>query len=264
MPIKLTLYQYGYVTCPPEWAVKEKSAAFHRLYYITGGEGSIEYSGDTICLKENMIYLFPINQPYRALHNTEDPLQCLYFHITTIPPVLNDLKVLDISSILKNYLEVLINLVGEKQVSGINNSHTGDSSSQKQPALITHLLEGLLYLIDREQALEIVRDKRLQKVLAYIHNNYCQDLKVRELARYVNLDYQYFVRYFKNSVGITPYQYLTNLRMDRAAFLLLDKIPVYQVAEKVGYHNSKAFSRAFKNNKGLSPSSFQKRQFVQP
>jgi AraC-like DNA-binding protein len=60
---------------------------------------------------------------------------------------------------------------------------------------------------------------------------------------------------FREVLGRSPIRYLTEWRMHRAAELLATSdLSVFAVARRVGYDSEEAFSRAFKRDRGLSPS----------
>lgn len=68
----------------------------------------------------------------------------------------------------------------------------------------------------------------------------------------------HFLRRFKAETGMTPWRYLTTLRMERAKQLLLDgRLSVKEVAARVGIGNANYFSRIFKEAVGVPPRTYQ-------
>ena len=64
----------------------------------------------------------------------------------------------------------------------------------------------------------------------------------------------WFIRCFRTQMGITPQQYLTEIRLSRAKELLAaSEYPVGEVAAMVGYGNPLYFSRIFRQRVGVSP-----------
>ena len=63
-----------------------------------------------------------------------------------------------------------------------------------------------------------------------------------------------FSNHFSTLVGMSPHQYLTLVRMQRAAHLLITTAdPLMTIAEVVGYQSEAAFSTAFKRHFGVRP-----------
>jgi AraC-like DNA-binding protein len=80
------------------------------------------------------------------------------------------------------------------------------------------------------------------------------------MADFCNLSEGYFSHHFKESVGIAPIKYLTNLRMEKAKFLLSESdLSVSAIAWSLGYGDLLYFSRIFKKIVGESPTIYRKR-----
>ena len=112
----------------------------------------------------------------------------------------------------------------------------------------------LFFELLSQQSLSVIRDKRIEKVIAKI----TQDLSLPHtniaLAKQACLSVTQFKKVFKTSSGKTPQQYLTQLRMEKAKALLTHTdTPINIVAEKVGYQSPSAFSRKFKQHFATSP-----------
>ncbi len=64
---------------------------------------------------------------------------------------------------------------------------------------------------------------------------------------------------FKELVGQTMFEYLTDLRMQRARVMLADSVkPIHEVANSVGYESDLAFTKVFKKRSGMTPTRFRK------
>ncbi|MFC5406246.1 AraC family transcriptional regulator [Cohnella soli] len=69
----------------------------------------------------------------------------------------------------------------------------------------------------------------------------------------------HFHRLFKEQTGNTPHEYLTKLRMEKGALLLLGtKLPVQEIAYACGYEDSKYFSRLFRQYEKFSPMQYRR------
>ena len=90
-------------------------------------------------------------------------------------------------------------------------------------------------------------------VLHYIAEHYTESLTLNDLAQTVFLSTHYLCRLFKQVVGTSPMEYVSNLRMTKAKELLIQGFSVEQTCERVGYGNLCHFSRQFKQKIGISP-----------
>ncbi|MEV5027785.1 response regulator [Paenibacillus sp. LPE1-1-1.1] len=90
-----------------------------------------------------------------------------------------------------------------------------------------------------------------------IHRYYAEDLSLQSVASQINVNPSYLSRLFKQEKGENFISCLTRVRIDRAkSFLESRKYKVYEVADKVGYHNYTYFSKIFKKVVGVSPEEY--------
>lgn len=100
---------------------------------------------------------------------------------------------------------------------------------------------------------------RLQPVLDYIHTYLDRPLHLAELAEVLGINQYYFCRLFKQSMGMAPYQYVLQQRMEKAKELLQQrKHTIAEVAVLVGCTDQSRFTKHFKNYFGITPSLFLK------
>lgn len=99
--------------------------------------------------------------------------------------------------------------------------------------------------------------ERILKVLLYIQNNLDQDLSLAELAEVACFSPYHFHRVFRGMVGEPVAEYVRRLRLDQAAINLRhSKRSVTDLALKWGYDSLEAFTRAFRQHFGVSPSQY--------
>src|SRR5690348_13706299 len=94
----------------------------------------------------------------------------------------------------------------------------------------------------------------LRRIREYIDDNIDQRISVELLAGLANLSVCYFVRAFKQSMGVTPHDYLIRQRVDRTKQLLSGTdIPLSQIALAAGFADQSHFARRFRQHVGMSP-----------
>ena len=82
-------------------------------------------------------------------------------------------------------------------------------------------------------------------------------LDLRSLAKTAALSPLHFHRIFRGLVGETPLELHRRLRLERAAWCLLEgEAPVTQIAFDAGYETHESFTRAFRASYDASPSEF--------
>jgi AraC-like DNA-binding protein len=101
-----------------------------------------------------------------------------------------------------------------------------------------------------------LRDPQVGAALGLIHREPERAWTVAGLAAEVGMSRSPFAAKFTELVGEPPLAYVTAWRMQVAAGLLRDGLPVAEVAARVAYESEAAFSRAFKRWRGASPSAY--------
>ena len=97
--------------------------------------------------------------------------------------------------------------------------------------------------------------RRLCRARDYMSACYDRPLTLREVAGAACLSPNHLLRSFRQAFGLTPHQYLTGRRMERAREMLADQnLSVTDVCLSVGFESPASFSRTFRRHTGLSPS----------
>lgn len=98
---------------------------------------------------------------------------------------------------------------------------------------------------------------RIQKILRYIEEYYAEDITLADLAKSADISKSECSRCFKLSLNTTPYKYLTEFRLLRAAQLLIrTNDPIGNIAASVGFHQMSHFGKCFKEKMGCSPRAY--------
>ncbi|WP_330970210.1 AraC family transcriptional regulator, partial [Lysobacter sp. A3-1-A15] len=86
-----------------------------------------------------------------------------------------------------------------------------------------------------------------------------EDISLDELAAEAQLSPFHFARMFKQSVGVPPRAYLTQLRMEKACELLeLTELSVTEIAHEVGYSSNQVLARIFHKHQRVTPSDYRR------
>lgn len=96
-------------------------------------------------------------------------------------------------------------------------------------------------------------DKIVGYIKSYVNKNY-KNATLEEIAQNVYMNPDYLSKFFKQKTGQNFSDYLTVVRMKKAAELLSNiKYKTYEISDMVGYSNSHNFTRAFKKYYGVAP-----------
>lgn len=100
---------------------------------------------------------------------------------------------------------------------------------------------------------------KLKQVINYINSYLDRDLGLQEIAELVHMSPHYFCQQFKQSMGMTPHQYVIRCRIEKAKQLLLQgNITICEIAHIVGFANQSHLNFHFKRIVGTTPKKFVK------
>ena len=112
---------------------------------------------------------------------------------------------------------------------------------------------------EQSHFMRALSDKRMATALQKLHTNPEIHWTLDKMAEEVHMSRAAFAKHFKELVGQPMFEYLTTLRMQRARELLQDtKLPLYEVANRVGYESDLAFTKTFKKHIGTTPTRYRK------
>ena len=99
----------------------------------------------------------------------------------------------------------------------------------------------------------------IQRCVSFIQSHYMQRLSLDEIAQMSYLSKYYFARAFRQYMGITPYEYLTSVRLSHAKGLLISSsLSVDEIGYRTGFGGAKNFIRQFRQSMGMTPGEYRK------
>ncbi|MBR2523407.1 MAG: helix-turn-helix domain-containing protein [Clostridiales bacterium] len=113
-----------------------------------------------------------------------------------------------------------------------------------------------------EESLRVKNGKAKELVLIaknYMDTNYDRGITINDVAAYVYLSQGYFTRAFKDEIGVSPMNYLMNVRITKACEMLLNNdIKVSAIATSVGFSSAQRFNVAFRKHMNMTPIEYRK------
>lgn len=122
--------------------------------------------------------------------------------------------------------------------------------------LFYQFVHELLWQMHR-QGIEAARPDRAAQAIRYMREHYKEPITLESLAELLDCSSRQLNKLFRSSVNDSPMRYLTRLRMEAAARLLLQTdMVLHDIAGQAGYPDAYSLSRSFKKTYGMSPAKF--------
>ncbi len=101
---------------------------------------------------------------------------------------------------------------------------------------------------------------KMQKITAYISNNFTKNISLESIAKEFETSANYLGKQFKKSFGITYNDYINILRMRYACNLIASsEMTIKEVAHTAGYSSTEYFYSVFKKHTGITPILYRKK-----
>ena len=144
-----------------------------------------------------------------------------------------------------------------KELHGMMVNNTGNSEVRKEKfyKIIKKLSEKYRGQIQDD---EITATAEIDRLCKYMENNYCDKLSLDDFSEIAGQNKFTLLRNFNKIHGLTPYQYLETIRIEKARLYLEDGNTPAEVALNTGFSDQSHFTRFFKSLIGLTPKQYQK------
>lgn len=253
------------------WNYTGVSSPFARMYCVTDGEARVRMAGHgEFILRPGHLYLIPPfarhddicdgSFSHYYLHIYEDAVSGV-FDAFRFPveveaedgdaEIFRKLVDLDPGMELPEYDPGLYD-TSEGLMRNLLNSRSRTLSTRMES------LGSVLVLFSRfmakAQAVDLIRDERINRSLDYIHSHLTEKISIDQLSTGACLSVNHFIRLFRTQLGCTPLQYIHMKRIEMAQTLLLsEKLSTKALSWRVGFDDPAYFIRVFRKLTGKSP-----------
>lgn len=259
--IEISLAYCGKDVCEPGHTYGPATRDEYLLHYITDGKGSFTANGRTYELGKHDAFLIIPDEVTVYSADEEHPWSYIWI-------AFNGFKA---SEYLQHAGFSTTNRIGHFQceeqlvnaIESILSAHDLTYSNQinRHIQLLTFLASLIHEYEDSTKTLSSMKPSPQQSYIIYamnyIERNYQNNITIEDLCNRLGITRSYLTKLFKEELHSAPYEYLVNLRIDKASSLLKStSLPIKQISTMIGYHDPLVFSKIFKQKTGLSPKTY--------
>jgi AraC-like DNA-binding protein len=259
--IDLDVIECGTEKCLPSYSYGPAVRDFYIIHFIHSGKGYFKLGEKEYYLKEGEgFFIHPDLVSYYCA-DSEDPwhYSWVMFHGKKSDLYL-DKACISIDSPILRYSNMTFIWECFSDM-----MKTKDSLKSKEIKLLSSLLKLFSFFIDNAPDTNTVieestiKSSYIQIAIDYIQFNYNKKIKITDIADHIGIDSKYLCSLFKSTLAVSPYQYLLNIRFNKASELLKNEnFSIADISRSVGYEDPLLFSKMFKKIKGMSPSEYRK------
>src|SRR5690625_3233687 len=259
MPVKLiyvTRSEYG-----KDWHSIPHSHPFTELFYIVKGKGYFLLPDQQIPVKENDLVIINPFIEHTEKSNQQDSLEYIALGIEGIAFSYQNETELQQEGfyIYQGYKEDVLFYLN-KLLDEVKNG------SKEFEVVCQNIIEILIIKLERERKLKVEKSelKRINKDIAfikqYINRNYRSNITLDQLSNLKHLNKYYLAHSFKNNVGVSPIEYLNQVRIREAQVLLeTTDFNIADISGMIGFSSQSYFTQTFRRHQNETPSQYRKR-----
>jgi AraC-like DNA-binding protein len=243
--------------CPPHWHEHIE------LHYVLQGRGTIYCNQKPLEVEEGSLVIINSNELHEGIsHSKFFEALVIIFDMNSFSKEIAFCNVIFQSLVFTDAnIKALLASIYQEEI---------DKSFGYKVAMRGKIYELITYLL-RHYVVESLSNKenikrtqnltRLNTVLRFIQNNYADSISIAELAELIHLSEYRFCHLFKDSMGMSPLNYINEVRLKTAYYLLEQKeMTITEIALAVGFQDYNNFGRLFRKYYGYAPSQVWNRQ----
>ena len=209
-----------------------------------------DFSENFVEIKEFDILVVAIEQNNKDKEEIIKKIIDYFIEVKLHPRIIKvhlDNFIMRLSSIFNNMGGSIENII--KDYSFFKTNTYNINIKQLEEELVKFVNDSSIYLEELKKNCGLIN-----KVKHYVHDNYSQNIRLKDLSEKFYINTAYLGQLFKKETGASFSRYLNEIRIEKAKELLRrTDLHIYQIAEKVGYGNSDYFIIKFKEFEGCTP-----------
>lgn len=234
------------------------SHSSYSIGLIEAGVGGNYYRGSSYLAPPKSIVLMNPEEVHTGYSAEEQPLsyRMLYANIDSVQQIASELQIKEFphfrDAVIKD--ETLA-----KQILALHIALERSPDRLEQQSLFVKVLSEILahYAAVKVPSFRDRQEHRaIQLVKEYLHDNLSANISLEQLANLTGLNRSYLIRIFCQAIGMPPYTYLNQVRVEKAKQLLSQEMTLAEVAIAVGMSDQSHLNRHFKRIVGVTPGQY--------
>lgn len=216
--------------------------SYDEIIYYAEGSGEITIDGTAYAYNKGSVAFVPQGTPCHTIRHSPDETICISFN----------------SYSDKKFLETGMYKATEEQKELIGRIF--GESKMYMPSFseaLAHLLALLIISLSRNNVKSEDACFEIADSIQYIRDHIHEKISISSLAKKCNYSPSYYRTRFKKVTGISPSEFLINLRLEKAFILVsFTEKSMSEISTECGFYDESQFSRLFKKEYGISPKSY--------
>ena len=250
----LAVHNMGYEQCRPGYHYGPRVCPYDIIHFVQKGKGELFINDMTLQVEEDDAFIIPAGKIASYQASSDDPWKYYWIgylgtssaqytaHLISSCKdkyVLRDVEVSEYTALIKEGAALL----------GVSNTNFLRANSILYQ-ILARLAEAVNTPDRKPLSMHLAEEIRY-----YLEMKYYEPIKMQQVADRFGIHPNHLTRLFRQQYQVTPKQFVTTLKMQKAMQLLeTSDTPISLIAAALGYDDQLAFSRAFHQFAKVSPS----------
>lgn len=242
----------------PEWRQDDEVPEYNRLYLITEGEADLRVDERSYRARAGDLCLLPAGRHIGYARVPGQPLVKYWCHFTAD---VGDLAIFDVIRLPGHVIAAPMDEARAVFARAVASAHGTEPTARLR--FQAYVLELVALFLEAYAAwdLRVAAGslQRLYPLLDYIDSHLGEDLDLAVLARRLHLHPNYFSRYFRRLMGVSPMSYVQQRRVVQAEKMLcLTTLTLSEIAERTGFADAAHLSNVLRKSLGMPPGEYRR------
>ncbi|MBQ6680520.1 MAG: helix-turn-helix transcriptional regulator [Lachnospiraceae bacterium] len=249
-------YAIGHYYYAPGYTRRREHALHNvQLIYVMNGEATIEYDGNILQAKKGSFVILDCTRVHS--YHTEHGYETLWMHFQGQNAFALANAIIDRAGCVINMEDPEASYRKFREI--YETFHHNEPIHEARLSELIYDLLCELYLYASSIDMKTEKPSALGDVLSYINSHFRDDPDIDRLAGIVHISRYHFIRVFKKETGLTPHNYIVNLKIRAVKHLLqTTNLPIKDICFETGFSSESVLCAAFKRSTGMSPSEYRR------
>ncbi len=247
------IMEAGHFTAEKDYKVQRKTHDSFLMIYTVKGQGFLQTANTELQLNENDAVIMDCHSPHTyGSISYEWEFLWIHFDGISVETMFNIIY----PSHAVFAVQITYPYEFEQRIKDLmNKSRQNSITGYADISLRLHWVMNTICSLALERISNLKSpDNDIRLALDFIEKNYTNQITIDDMIRDIPISKYHFIRLFRRIIGITPYQYLTNYRINMSKTLLRStNKTVSEIAEMCGFLDTSNFITHFKKHTGQRP-----------
>ena len=253
---ELSVHNIGYEACSAGYHYSPRVCPYHIIHFVTKGKGTLYIHQLSLPVGTGDAFIIPADKVAAYEASKEDPWNYTWigFLGTTSASVIRQLLAVSEEKYVVHGLDTkkyagLIRPAAHMEERNMTNYYFANGLLFQIIAELSKDFQGL--------AASAMQSDLANEIRYYLEMKYSEKLVLSEVAKNFGIHPNYLTRTFREHFGITPKQFLMQLKLEKSCRLLSETDPpIGLIARTLGFDDQMTFAKTFRKSMFLTPSAY--------